>query len=33
MYYVIGPDGKIVFSDHEDKGDSIETAVARALAE
>jgi hypothetical protein len=33
MYYVIGPDGRIVYSDHDDKGDSIEAAVARVLSE
>ncbi len=30
MYYVIGPDGRIVFSDH-DGGDTIEAAVDRIL--
>jgi beta-lactamase regulating signal transducer with metallopeptidase domain/thiol-disulfide isomerase/thioredoxin/protocatechuate 3,4-dioxygenase beta subunit/Leucine-rich repeat (LRR) protein len=33
MYYVIGPDGRIAFTDHGDKGDSIEAAVARVLSE
>jgi hypothetical protein len=31
MYYVIGPDGTIAFSDH-DNGDTIEAAVQRVLA-
>jgi len=31
MYYVIGPDGTIAFSDH-DKGGTIEAAVDRALS-
>jgi len=31
MYYVIGPDGRIVFSDH-DNGGTIEAAVDRALS-
>jgi len=32
MYYVIGPDGRIAFTDH-DNGDTIEAAVNRVLAE
>jgi thiol-disulfide isomerase/thioredoxin len=31
MYYVIGPDGRIIFSDHE-RGDAIEAAVDKALS-
>lgn len=31
MYYVIGPDGRIVFSDHE-SADTIEAAVEKALS-
>ena len=32
MYYIIGPDGTIAFSDHDD-GETIEAVVERVLAE